>query len=249
MTDYTREWKNIKWGDMIKFSPAPRHRRNIICRKIKNWMCDKTSLHDVGCGNAWLLHQIQREFPHLQISGSDAAKSIIEYNRRSMPGIDFHHQDISLPLSASERYDIIVCSEVLEHIKNYRFAVSNLHRLLNKNGIVIITVPRGRIYPIDKFVGHIQHFDNARSFTLDGFELLEEEYWGFPFFTIYKWAINLRPKQMNTAFCESNYGFFKKCLSGLVYLLFFFNIPNQGSQMIVIMRKKANSSIDQEPSL
>lgn len=40
-----------------------------------------------------------------------------------------------------EKYDIILCLNVLEHVYEFQIAVNNLHRSLKKNGILCIAVP------------------------------------------------------------------------------------------------------------
>lgn len=58
-------------------------------------------------------------------------------------------------------YDFIFCSEVLEHIKNYKKALRELRRILKTEGILIITVPVHKKYwnIDDEFVGHVQRFE------------------------------------------------------------------------------------------
>jgi len=41
----------------------------------------------------------------------------------------------------SKRYDIIVCTEVLEHTLNPFYAITEIYRLLKKGGILLLTVP------------------------------------------------------------------------------------------------------------
>ena len=47
-------------------------------------------------------------------------------------------QDIDLPDGS---YDVIVCNHVLEHVEDYRLALSELHRILRRGGLLIISFP------------------------------------------------------------------------------------------------------------
>ena len=52
--------------------------------------------------------------------------------------------DISDPKSTdviSERFDQIICMEVLEHVPNYELALSNIYKLLNENGVFVASTP------------------------------------------------------------------------------------------------------------
>lgn len=47
-------------------------------------------------------------------------------------------QNIDLPDGS---YNVIVCNHVLEHVEDYRLALSELHRVLRQNGLLIISFP------------------------------------------------------------------------------------------------------------
>lgn len=49
----------------------------------------------------------------------------------------------SLPFS-EEQFDIIICSHVLEHVKDERSALSELYRVLSQNGICLVLLPQNR---------------------------------------------------------------------------------------------------------
>lgn len=40
-----------------------------------------------------------------------------------------------------DRYDIVVCSEVLEHIDDYQAVIANVHTTLKPGGRFVVTVP------------------------------------------------------------------------------------------------------------
>ena len=41
----------------------------------------------------------------------------------------------------SERFDQIICMEVLEHVPNYELALSNIYKLLSENGVFVASTP------------------------------------------------------------------------------------------------------------
>jgi len=46
----------------------------------------------------------------------------------------------------SNRYDIIICFNVLEHVFDFHPAIENMHRALKKNGQLLVLVPA--FYPL-----------------------------------------------------------------------------------------------------
>ena len=60
-----------------------------------------------------------------------------------------------------EPYDVIICSEVLEHLPNYKKALENLLSIANQR--VIITVPWGLSYnvPGDPPIGHCNFWKDS----------------------------------------------------------------------------------------
>ena len=93
----------------------------------------------------------------------------------------------SLP---DEKYDLILCSEVLEHIAEDRMALGNLYSMCKSGGQVIITVPHGPKYwtPHDDAAGHYRRYtrDEMRDKAeASGFAVSELFTWGFPLYSIY----------------------------------------------------------------
>ncbi|MBD3272532.1 MAG: methyltransferase domain-containing protein [Elusimicrobia bacterium] len=46
-----------------------------------------------------------------------------------------------MPHVPSESFDVILCIEVLEHTRNPFHAIAELHRILKKNGLLLLTTP------------------------------------------------------------------------------------------------------------
>jgi 2-polyprenyl-3-methyl-5-hydroxy-6-metoxy-1,4-benzoquinol methylase len=64
------------------------------------------------------------------------------------------------------RFDLIILSEVIEHLQNDDLALKRIHKMLNKKGVVIITTPSkhaplyrlGYAKGFDKSVGHLRRY-------------------------------------------------------------------------------------------
>lgn len=91
-----------------------------------------------------------------------------------------HAADIKIDLCSEEdirpvegRFDIVIFSHVLEHIPDFRLALSNLARLLTPTGRVILQVPVVEAQRVDVTWDEF-HGDKTRVFHRFGFDLAEE---------------------------------------------------------------------------
>jgi hypothetical protein len=230
------------WTDAHAYSPAPRHRRRIML----NWLRDLSfsSLLDAGCAHADFLRALSLERPDVALHGCDICRELMDHNAATLPSIHFATVDLTRDKFPKEgTFDVVVTSEVLEHIEDWRHALRNV--LAHSNRYVFVTVPAGPRYSIDQRIGHFKHYtvaEMASAVEEEGFRVLRSGYWGFPFHSLYKWAINaFSPEAVYTAFAERPYGFFKKAFCHLLYLLFLANdlFPSKGGQLLLLAERKS----------
>jgi 2-polyprenyl-3-methyl-5-hydroxy-6-metoxy-1,4-benzoquinol methylase len=99
---------------------------------------------DVGCGNGFISKAVADK--GFSVTAIDANEKTINEARRLNP-----HQNVSYLVAGAHeletqpnRFDAIICSEVLEHLADPRSLLSVLHRCLREDGVLIVTVPNGR---------------------------------------------------------------------------------------------------------
>src|SRR3989339_847855 len=186
--DYDHFWDG-RWQDMILYSPAPRIRRKLVRKIVGRYFRPGASILDVGCGSCLLLKELGEAFPTAKLAGCDLSEKIVAENTRLYPHLTFAQLNRPDPQPIGQTYDLITCTEVLEHVPDFDQAMKNLWNFLNPGGILVVTVPGGKLYPIDQQVGHLRHFEDPAPFRGKGFEVLALNYWGFPFFNLYKYLI------------------------------------------------------------
>lgn len=76
-----------------------------------------------------------------------------------------------------KKFDIVVCLNVLEHIKEDMKAVNNLYNLLKKGGKLILLVPVHRFLygEIDRAIGHFRRYDKnelTKGLKKSGFKII-----------------------------------------------------------------------------
>jgi len=229
LINYDKGWG--AWGDMIDFSPAPFHRRRLILKTAAS--LEFKSVLDVGCGNGTLLSELEKR-SLLLLVGIDLSEYVIKENDKRHSRFRFHALDVS-EKALEDKFDLVICSEVLEHIDNLAAALANLRRMCRR--YLIITVPTGKVFPIDQKMGHVRHFSAAevRDFLKPhGLRVLLLKKWGFPFHTIYKHLINLRPDACLDHFADAKYGRFQIFISRVLRILFYLNIGRGGLQILCL---------------
>lgn len=236
MIDYDQA--TPRWEDSHRYGPAPRWRRMMLRSIIRK--LNPASVLDAGCAQPFLLLSLQ-DLEDVRLSGCDYSRPVIEQNQKLYPNMGFFVCNLSEEqFEYNERFDCVVCSEVLEHVPDYAVAIANLCRLSGK--YVLVTVPAGKIRPIDKGVGHLRHFTKEmleREFSKNHFDISYITYKGFPFHSLYKRLINIGGGTgIAERYSSAKYGTSQIILSNLVYLSFRFNIVPIGNQLIALAKRK-----------
>jgi SAM-dependent methyltransferase len=94
-------------------------------------------LLDVGCAFGRFL---QVATPHYACEGLDVSRYALTVARRRVPQVPLHHGAIE-DFTADERYDVVTCFDVLEHVPALGRALARLRGLLESDGRLVAVVP------------------------------------------------------------------------------------------------------------
>lgn len=112
---------------------------------ISNISSPPKTILDVGCASGWFLSQLSKKFPAAKCSGIDIYDDAIKYGRKKYPKFSFYTADAhKLPFKAAT-FDLVVCTEVLEHVEDPMGVVLEIKRVLKENGQAIIELDSGSI--------------------------------------------------------------------------------------------------------
>ena len=138
------------------------------------------TLLDVGCGEGVVIHKLRDEFRNMRIEGVDTHLDSLEIAKRLNPFIQFYGGSIyCLPLK-DESYDLVLCSEVLEHLQDPGAALREVNRVSRK--CIILSVPNEPLWRVGNMVRfkywkrlgdtptHVQHW------TPSAFRAMANEY-------------------------------------------------------------------------
>ena len=90
---------------------------------------------DYGCGDLTFLKYLKLNHQKLKLVGFDVNSHI--YPLAKDLGIEFHSKTNSL----SNKFNFIICDNVLEHIPNWKICLSDVVSRMDKNSTLIIGLP------------------------------------------------------------------------------------------------------------
>jgi 2-polyprenyl-3-methyl-5-hydroxy-6-metoxy-1,4-benzoquinol methylase len=128
--------KNYLTRDRIYFF----HEVIDLCKEYEVGM-DGKSVVDIGSGLGYLLRCINNEFTPKSLTGYDTFEAILPLARKFCQEANFQPTDL---YEVEESFDIVFCTEVIEHMIHPAEAVKKLFSVLNPGGKLIITIPDGR---------------------------------------------------------------------------------------------------------
>ena len=112
---------------------------------------------DVGCGTGHLLAAALRRVPDIdRVVGIDQAEAAIARLAETVPsaeGIVGDIYDLSVP---GPGFDLVLCTEVLEHLARPSAALDELANLCAPGGVIVVTVPDGEL---DTYEGHVNFWN------------------------------------------------------------------------------------------
>ncbi|HEY1536786.1 MAG TPA: methyltransferase domain-containing protein [Polyangiaceae bacterium] len=254
---YDEMWQ--RYGHLDSASPAAFHRRRLILERCMRHAAGARQVLDLGCGQGELLHELRLGFPNATLCASDVSLASVHETKRHNPNLEVLQMDLSLPdferayRQYLGRFELITCSEVVEHIPDDGLAVERVARLLAPRGTLVLTVPGGKMSRFDELIGHQRHYTPKRLRELSQharLEPVEVLAWGFPFQNLYRAAVRLAsrismpkpgadPKTSDSGrnisgVLGAGYSFFGRALKPLFYL----NRNFWGEQMLLVARKR-----------
>lgn len=119
-------------------------RLNFILNALKRSVGEHGQVLDVGCGNGIITREVGAH--GFSVYGIDVSDKAIETARslNTLPNVKFDVISAEQLVADGNRYDAVICSEVLEHLNEPSKLLATLFQSLKDNGILIVTVPNGK---------------------------------------------------------------------------------------------------------
>jgi 2-polyprenyl-3-methyl-5-hydroxy-6-metoxy-1,4-benzoquinol methylase len=159
------------YNDRHPFRAYKQHRLKKILPYIPN---KKLRVLDVACGESKLYEALARH-RQIEYTGMDLSPVLVEKNKKKKYDVRVHDVTTPFPFPANT-FDVVLATEIIEHVNDTDAMLQNIKRVLKKNGILVLTTPnaaslgdRARMLMgrTDSFeyhirpgaMGHIRYFD------------------------------------------------------------------------------------------
>lgn len=119
-----------------------------LVREVKE-LKPKTVL-DVGCGEGFTLEQLRLAGIGKRLEGVDFLPRAIELGRKEHPELDLKVGDIFDLKYKDSSFDVVICSEVLEHVPEPEKGLEELVRVSKK--YCVVSVPNEPFFMLGNFL-------------------------------------------------------------------------------------------------
>lgn len=140
-----------------------------ILKLIGLYIKKSSKILDVGCG----VGSVAMYFANLgnSVSGIDISRNAINNGQKSAKYLRLNHNVIFKVVDFPKvipkgTFDLVICSEILEHLHDDKFAVSKIKSLIKPTGLLVASSPSlnaplyklGFLDKFDKKVGHVRRY-------------------------------------------------------------------------------------------
>ena len=205
-----------------------------LVRRIVDWchVRDGSRIMDFGCFDGYLVSRIG-QIRMVDAIGIDISIAALEMARSGSQerAAWIAAGDAGLPL-ADEQFDVVLCSEILEHVEDFEETLSEMARVLKPGGRLYATMPNdlGRVWGpmrgvcrvVDRVEGHLRRMrleDFCDAGEKRGLRVDRSQYRGFVFSAIWYrlFIYNPRIKQKGMSVISSERSPFSTLMKHLAY--------------------------------
>ena len=125
-------------SEMYK-KPLQSKRKKVLKELISKYSKNKHFI-EVGCAEGYFCNYALKQNA-LSSTGVEIAEKKIKIAQKRFPKCIFKKLDIFDVETLEHKYDIVLCSEVLQHLVDYETAILKLIEIIHPRGYLIISVP------------------------------------------------------------------------------------------------------------
>jgi SAM-dependent methyltransferase len=108
-----------------------------IAEALNGW--SPASILDAGCGRGWMMRALREQYPAATFKGVEPSEQESETARSEGWTVDTAKVDAAYPVK--RRYDLVYCTNVVEHTTDPVEFLAVLRRLMAPGGRIVVTCP------------------------------------------------------------------------------------------------------------
>lgn len=133
----------------------------------------KISAIELGCGEGFSTVRLSKMLPKgAKLSASEYVKELVPKARKLNPKVKVIQESVYELTHKDNTFDVVFLLEVLEHLDYPDKALEEIHRVLKKDGVLILGVPREPIWrglnmargkylkDFGNTIGHLNHWSS-----------------------------------------------------------------------------------------
>ena len=118
-------------------------RNRLLIWALRRYFPQARCFLEVGCGTGFVLSGLRQALPGLSLAGSDIFESGLTHAAQRLPGVRLFQMD-ARHIPFEQEFDVIGAFDVLEHIREDEFALTQMFQAIRPGGGIIVTVPQHR---------------------------------------------------------------------------------------------------------
>src|SRR3989338_5068361 len=118
--------------------------RAFYLNSLLDQLIPESKVLDAGCGIGLNAFLAARKGHIVTGIDNDSEKIVLAkkmLSRSNYPNVSFLKNDVTKLQFTNKSFDCVICIEVLEHIENDRKAIQEISKILNEDGLLIVSVP------------------------------------------------------------------------------------------------------------
>ena len=154
------EYEENYWGKSIDPDGKERLLQEEKESKIKNLYkedlefienFDGGKILDAGCGYGFFLSALSDKWEKY---GVEYSQFTVDFVKKEFPDIIIEQGDLECDIFENEKFDVIYCYHVIEHVSDPKKVITKLRGLLKKDGILVISTPNVESFCARRFRGN-----------------------------------------------------------------------------------------------
>ena len=97
------------------------------------------SFCDAGCGNGIYLKYMANKYPETKLYGFDFSQTIVQIAKNNAAAAEIKTGNLEAAPYKNETFDIILCTQVIEHLLDDKKGLAELCRMLKPGGYLVIS--------------------------------------------------------------------------------------------------------------